>query len=318
MINLTLTVPNIKDVIILFSKLELLKYSGTTTPAIPINSLEFLAVPNGIDQINNRTSVSDIVLSTTFNQYYFVDPDGNNDSWYISRYTNANGSSTSGWSEPMQGEIGDFYYNPLFPAEVDYSTDDKRIINRLRLLIGDPIGLERLSGHEAESNLHTDKQVFELEEKGWPCSINMYGTQFTSTLDPTVNGYTFLRFKNTLDTTIKIVSGIEQTIDIWYYTFRHSDSQIMEAFDNCYPPTPLTSVNCTQDIYILQTAYDLLNSETWEAISENGAIITDDKDSYNPSPGLSMRDKMLTKLKDRLESAIKAVRLSGIGGVRID
>ena len=214
--------------------------------------------------------------------------------------------------------MGSFYYNPLYPPEVDYGTQDRLVINRIRLLIGDPVGLSRMHGQEALSYLHQDKQVFELEEKGWPCSINMFNTQYTSSVNPTVNGYRYLRFNTPLDTSITTISGVDTSVDIWYYTFRNSDRQIMQIYDATPPPTPLTVSNCTPDIYMLQVAYDILNSETWEAISEDGVLIIDNRDTYDPTPGLQSRDKMLSKLKDRLEAAIKALRLSGIGGVRID
>jgi hypothetical protein len=146
----------------------------------------------------------------------------------------------------------------------------------------------------------------------------MYGTQYNNITDPSVNGYRYLRFKNAIDTTITTVSGVEYAVDVWYYTFRNSDRQIMEAYDTCFPPTPLSDTSCTPEIYMLQTAYDILSGETWEAITEDGAIIDDDKDSYNPTPGLNQREKMLAKLRKRLDDAIKSVRLLGIGGVRID
>lgn len=318
MINITVTVDNLVDVLRVFSKIQLLRYNGSSIPSTPINVSDYSVIATGIDQLNNRNNVSDIVLTSSLTRYYFVDPDGSKDSWYISRYTNSDNSSSSGWSDPLQGELTNFYYNPLYPTEVDYGTSDKQVISRIRLLTGDPVGLSRTYGLDAEAGLHTDNQVFEWEDRGWPCSVNMYGIQYTSSANPTVNGYTYLRFNEPLNTTPTTISGIEHAIDIWYYTFRRSDKEIMDVFDDTYPPTPLNTTNCTQDIYMLQASYDLLNSETWTAVAENGAIITDNKDTYNPSPGLNMRDKMLSKLKDRLDAAIKALRLSGVAGVRLD
>ena len=318
MITITVSVDNISNVLMVFSRVQLLKYTGSGVPTLPVNINEYTTITNGIDQINNRNNVSDIILSSGFTQYYFVDSAGDGDSWYISRYTNESFTTFSSWSDPIQGELGSFYYNPLYPPEVDYGTQDKLVINRIRLLIGDPVGLSRMHGQEALSYLHQDKQVFELEEKGWPCSINMFNTQYTSSVNPTVNGYRYLRFNTPLDTSITTISGVDTSVDIWYYTFRNSDRQIMQVYNNCYPPTPLTTSNCTPDIYMLQSAYDILNSETWEAISEDGVLVIDNRDTYDPTPGLQSRDKMLNRLKASLDLAIKALRLSGIGGVRID
>jgi hypothetical protein len=69
---------------------------------------------------------------------------------------------------------------------------------------------------------------------------------------------------------------------------------------------------------MLQTAIDLLMQENWEDVIEDGARIRDEGSSYDPSPGLRMRDDLIDKLQKRLDDAIKASILSGIEGVLID
>lgn len=318
MINLTITVDNIDSVLSIFNVIELRKYNGSGVPSTPIDLVEYTTIPGGIDQINHRTNVSDIHLSSLYNQYYFTDPNGSADDWYISRYTTTTSGTFSGWSDPVQGDKGDLYYNPVYPPEIDYGTQDQQVIKYIRTLIGDPVGLNREYGPEAASSIHPDGRVYEFDEYGWPCSINMYGKQYNDIANPTVNGYKYLRFNEAIDTTITVVSGIEYSTDIWYYTFRNSDRQIMERYDNTFPPTPLTSANCTQEIYMLQCAYDLLTMETWEVVAEDGASVTDEGSSYNPAAGINARDKLLAKLRKRLDDAIKAVKLLGITGVRVD
>lgn len=317
MINITITVDNISDVLQVFSRVQIRRYSGTGTPPEVVDVADYEEVL-GIDQISDRTDVSDVLLLSAYTQYYFADPDGVTDNWYISRYVDEGITTTSAWSDPIQGEMGSFFYNPVYPPEINYGTSDQRIIDRIRIYIGDPIGLSREYGEEAEASLHPDGRVFEFDEKGWPCSINMYNTQYNNITNPTVNGYRYLKFQNAIDTTITTVSGVEYAVDVWYYTFRNSDKQIMEAYDTCFPPTPLSEANCTPEIYMLQTAYDLLTAETWEAIAEDGAEIDDEGSKYDPTPGLNNREKMLAKLRKRLDDAIKSVRLLGIGGVRLD
>lgn len=318
MITITITVENLTDVLTIFSKIELLRYNGSSTPLLPINELEYATIANGIDQVNNRTDVSNVLLSPTYTQYYFIDPEGDSNSWYISRYANNTGSTTSGWSDPIQGDEDGMFYNPMYPSEVTYDATDKQTINKLRLFTGDPINLHRAYGEEALAYFHTDSMVFELQEKGWPVSINIYGRQYTSSADPSVNGYKYLKFNTSVNLSNTTISGVQQIIDVWFYTFRYSDKQLMEAYDTCLPPTPLTASNCTQDIYLMQTAYDLLNKESWELAIEDGAAITDSRDTYNPSAGLIARDKLLARLKKQLDEAVKSRRFIGLGGVRID
>ena len=317
MITITITVENLTDVLTIFSKIELLRYNGSSTPTLPINETDYEII-NGTDQINNRLNVSDVLLSSTYTQYYFIDPDGDANSWYISRYSNNVGSSKSGWSDPIQGDENNIFYNPMYPAEIVYGTSDKQIINKLRLFIGDPVNLHRSYGEEALVYFHTDSLVFELQEKGWPVSINIYGKQYTSSTDPSVNGYKYLKFNSKVSLSPTTISGVVQPIDVWYYTFRYSDKQLMEAYDTCLPPAPLTTTNCTQDIYLLQTAYDLLNGESWELAIEDGSEIVDGRDTYNPAPGLNARDKLLARLKKQIDSAVKLKLFSSVGGVRID
>lgn len=317
MINLTITVDNINQVLNVFDRVEIKRYNLTGTPDTPVAITDYVDIL-GIDTVNNTSDVSYVDLLPSYTQYYFTDPDGSADDWYTSRYINTTTSGASSWSSPIQGESGDLYASPLFPPEVSYGATDQRVIDRIRLYIGDPIGLNREVGVEAASSIHSDGRVYQMDEKGYPASINMYGTQYTSTDNPSVNGYKFLKFKEAITDPVVTISGVEYSIDLWYYSFRFSDREIIEIYDNTSPPTPLTSANCTNEIYMMQASYDLLFSETLENIVEDGAAIKDGTDAYNPEPGLKQRDAMLDKLKKRIDEAVKSVRLLGIGGVLID
>ncbi len=317
MINLTVNVSDLRSVMALFDTIEIRRFSGSGSPGPPIDEANYTTV-SGTDQINSRTGVSDILLNSGYSSYYFLDPDGVDSDWYISRFFNSSNSSVSAWSDPIQGASGDIFHNPLYPPEVSYGTAEKLTLNRIRMLIGDPIGLSRDFGPGAADNLHAGNKVYELRDFGWPASVNMYNVQYTSINDPVVNGYRYLKFQNAITPTPVTVSGVEYSIDIWYYTFRHSDRQIMEAYNNCPPPTPLSDEQVTTEIYILQTAYDLLYGETWEDMTEDGAFIQDDRDIYDPAPGLKGRKELLDELKKRIDTAVKSVCLLGIGGVLID
>jgi hypothetical protein len=307
---------------------------GTATqPDTPVTDVlafsEYVTV-TGIDVVSNNTERDYIALHGSYNQYYFTDADGSASDWYISRYYSSSTDATSGWSDPVLGEPGDIFNNPQFPVEVVYGTSDQMIIDRIRLYIGDPKGLRREYGDEALSSIHSDGKTYEMDEKGWPAYINMGGVQFTETSQVTVNGYRFLRFSSYIDETCTTCTGIvnlcgeditkEVTngVDIWYYTFRHSDREIMEAYDNCPPPPPLTSTTATSQAYMLQTAIDLVTQELWEDATEDGAKIADEGSTYDPSPGLDVREDLLDKLKKQLDDLVRILMLQGISGVLID
>jgi hypothetical protein len=333
MISLTVTVDNLVSVMSVFNSVQIRRWVGDGLPSENVTDIEALTyyiTISGTDTINGRENVSDILLDSDFSQYYLTDPDGTATDWYISRYYNSVDGSTSGWADPILGEPGDLYYDPVFPPEVEYGSADQQVIDRIRLYIGDPLGLRREYGDEALSSIHPDGKTYEMDEKGWPAYVNMGGVPYTATNNPSVNGYRFLRFQNYIDdvctscTTYSgicgedVVKEVINGVDIWYYTFRHSDRQIMEAYDNCPPPSPLTSMTATAEAYMLQTSIDLLRGELWEDATEDGAAIKDEGSHYSPEPGLTVRKQLLDDLQKRLNALVKAVMLSGITGVLID
>lgn len=333
MISLTIIVDGINTVTQIFNTIQIRKWTGTGEPTSQVTdeiALTDYATVSGSDVLSGREDVSDVLISTQYSEYYFTDPGGFAEDWYTSRYFNDNDGSTSGWSDPIQGDPGDLYYNPQFPPEISYGSADQLIINRIRLYIGDPIGLRREYGEEALSSIHMDGKTYEMDETGWPAYVNMGGVQYTTTDNPSVNGYRFLRFKNFIDDVCTTCSGyvgncgedvfkeVSNGVDIWYYTFRLSDRQIMAAYDSCPPPSPLTTETANSEVYMVQTAIDLLRGELWEDATEDGAAIRDEGTSYDPAAGLQVRKALLADLVKRRDDLVKALQLTGITGVRVD
>jgi hypothetical protein len=333
MISLTFTVDDINTVLTVFDTIQIRRYTGTGTPESPVTDLvafsEYTTV-SGHDVINGTEGVSVVGLRSDFSQYYFTDPDGEASDWYISRYYSSSTGSISGWSDAILGEPGDLYYDPVYPVEIEYGSADQIIINRIRRLTGDPIGLRREYGEEALSSIHADGKTYELDEKGWPTYVTMGGKSYVSTSNPSINGYRFLRFNEFIDEVCTTCTGIVTTcgdeiykevtegVDIWYYTFRHSDREIMEAYDNCPPPPGLTTDTATSESYMIYTAIDLLRQELWEDATEDGAALKDEGSHYDPEPGLKVRKALLDDLKKRLKDVVDASKLLRTGGYRLD
>jgi hypothetical protein len=312
MIRLAFTVNDVNTVVQIYDYIEVaMSNTQSAQPADLTNYTLFSgtqAVP-----INGHP----LPLVTGVTQYTLIDGDGTAQDWYMSRYVNYTTSAYSGWSEPVLGEPGDLFYNPLFPPEIAYGTEDQLIIDRIRRLIGDPLGLRREYGDEAASSIHFDNKTYELDEKGWPVAVTMAGTQMNDSTDPTINGYRYLRFSQDIATTTWS-GGIEYGVDIWYYTFRWADREIMTAYDNCPPPLGLTTVTATSEAYMLQTAVELLYSEVWHDSGEDGARLSDEGSKYDPSPGLEARRKLLDDIQRRLDKIIQSLILTGVEGVLID
>jgi hypothetical protein len=180
------------------------------------------------------------------------------------------------------------------------------------------------------ASIHPDGKTFELDEKGWPVFITMGGKAFNDTLNPSVNGYKFLKFQEYIDEMCATCSGITNVcgeevikeighgVDIFYYIFRHSDREIMEAYETCPVPPQLDETTATPSVYMIQTAIDLLRKELIEDATESGARIVDEGSSYNPEAGLKIRKALLDDLKERLDEMIKSLMMSGLSGVLID
>ncbi len=317
MIHLSFTVDNINTVLLIYDRLEVEWSAAEGGVYATVSGLTGSRVIS--EEIKRIRLATDVALYIADDTYASAD----DVPWYRSRYYSVGIASVSGtasaWSDPVIGSAADLYYSPLYPDEIPYGTTEQLVIDRIRRLIGDPLGLRREYGDEAASSIHPDNKTYEMDEKGWPVSINMGGNQYAETTNPTVNGYRFLKF----DTTISgIVSGdtcaSDVDVDIWYYTFRHSDRQIMEAYDNCPPPPKLTTTTANSEAYMLQTAVDLLMQEVWEDSGEDGAVVSDEGSRYDPSPGLRMRQDLIDKLQKRLDKTVKSIQLTGISGVRLD
>lgn len=330
MIGITFNVENISTVLQAYDQIQCIRYASYSleqpdTPVGTIAALTDWAVVSGTEAFPFP-----IQLEAGTTVYLGYDPLGVATDWYSSRYYDSSSGSYSAWSAPILGSEGDLYYDPVYPEEESISTEDQAIVERIRIYIGDPKGIRREFGEEALASLHPDYKTFQLAEKGWPIYITMGGVGFTSSSNPAVNGYKYLRFQEPVDDicyscwdnenlcgdeTVKLLT---KGIDIWYYTFRLSDKEILAAYDSCYPPVGLTSVTATTQAYVLQTAIDILTRELIEDATEDGAIIGDDRTNYNPEPGLKIRKDLLDGLKKDLDDLIKSLKLSGITGVRID
>jgi len=299
MIKLTFSVDSIDTIIQVYNQIQVQRAFAETGLFTTISGLGPVSLIAGIST------------------YTLNDASGTSSDWYIFRYYSTVTTYASDWSDPVLGEQGDIFYNPLYPDEINYGTAQQLVINRIRRLIGDPVGLRREYGEEALSSIHDDGKTYQFDEKGWPAAIFVNNIGYNTSTDPTVNGYTYLRFNENVST-IATISGVSYGIDMFYYTFRFSNREIMEAYDNCAIPIGLTIDTASQEAYMLQTAIDLLFGESLESSVEDGAIIRDEGSLYDPSPGLAARKALIDKLQKRLDDLIKSSVLSGIFGVRVE
>lgn len=299
----------------------LLSFSVDSLDAVRLvfNQIQVQSSESEIGPFTTVTGVGfPIDISTGDSPFKVSDGVGKAETWYQSRYYSTVTGQASSWSDPVLGDTPDICYDPTYPVEIGYDTNDQLIIDRIRRLCGDPIGLKR--EYNEKDNIHEGGKVYQLDEKGWPCSITIsdlirgIDVTYTSTSNPAVNGYRYLNFSNDITT----LSGVDLDVNIFYYTFRNSDREIMEAYDNCPPSQGLTTITATPESYMLQVAIDILMQELWEDATEDGAAVKDDVSTYNPEGGQKIRAGLIDKLQKRLDNLVKTLILGGIDGVRVD
>jgi hypothetical protein len=311
-IRLTVIVGNIDQVIQVYDSIEIQRGDNEI--------MDNAAILMDLGQVNGNESYIPLVPNTTY--YYALDTTGTSNDWYQSRYYHSTTSGViSGWSDAVRGEGADLFYDPCYPPEISMTDSEKLVVDELRRLIGDPIDLNREYGEDAASSIHPDGMTYELDEKGWPTCITMGGEQYNESANPTINGYRYLMFEQCINVTEVVCSGTcdnTRGVDIWYYTFRHSDRQILEAFNSCPPPPPLNVFNSTDQAYVMYTAKRLLQQENWHDAIEDGAVIKDEGSVYDPSPGFNFRDDLLDDLNKQLDDIVQSLILRGIEGVRVE
>lgn len=297
MINLTIVVNNV-DVYIAMAFTHVSVYTSTT-------------------EAGTYTHLVDIPLVAGRTMYSHEHAAGTDDTWYKSSiYDNINEVECC-WSDPVKGISPALYHYATYPRECDYDGDDSIIIRKIRRLVGDLEGLNRLyidgsDEYTLSSALQPDEYTVNLNEKGWPVHISLNDTEKTNLNDPIVQGYQYLTFSGTLSE--------NDVIDIWYYTFKFSNREIYEAYGDTMIPPGLTSSNVTQDHLVLQASIDLLENMTSADMVDDGARVVDDQSTYDPSPGLVERDRTIKRLRAMLDALIKQYRydMSGLAGVLID
>jgi hypothetical protein len=254
-------------------------------------------------------SIHNFSLVAGTSTYYHTDATGDATKWYKSRYYNPTAAIYSSYSDPVQGEEAELFHSITYPQETYLGTSDETKVKKIRVLIGDAKEVRREYQAECQSSVSEDGHTYELDQKGWPLYISLSDIEMTSSANPYFDGYRYLTFSGTI--------GETDSIDIWYYTFRWSDSEIIDHYNNTMIPPGLTSSTVSMDHLILQAAIDLLEAENWRDYIENGARISDSDTEWDPSPGYRARESAIKRLQKRLDDLVKQYTLVHYGW-RID
>lgn len=195
----------------------------------------------------------------------------------------------------------------MYPAEADFlglTNEERDIIASVRGIIGDApqVVLEESNDPKFCSGVSQDGTMYQFESgKGWPLVVIVNGTEYQDTSNPQVLGYKFLVFSGSVFTT----SG---SFSILHNTFRFSDGEILDAYDNSAllaltEQCNLTAEELTVPLISLATGVVLLQGELQKLAQE--AIELEDNDSrFNSAQRIVTLQKEISDLRKRLAASL--------------
>lgn len=265
------------------------------------------------------TPTARIPLQTGVSNYEYTDYNGTTEHWYKVTFYDSSIPQESTYSDAFQGEYIDTAYSTAsYPEEGVYTNLDRLILDKVRGYIGDKKELTRdyVSALGGFSSISADGFTHTLSNpRGWPVSVSLDNTLYTSTANPRVNDYQFVTFSGVQ---INTISG---TLDIWYYHFRYSDSEILRVYNGLTPPYPLEAEDVTFELAVLSTAIEILISELFGSSASSGAEVDIFEEiRINPKVGLDSKYGNLKTLLALRQSMIDDIvgDDSDIFGVLID
>jgi len=260
-----------------------------------------------------------IALDYATSRYTYFDVFGTEDLWYKWSYYSDTGPLESSMSDPTKGTVsGTVFRGKTYPAEVDLTTAQQSTINRIRQYIGDfkEINRDYMSPNTSYENLSDDGYTISFDNpKAWPLAITVDDVEYTSIIDPVVNGYQFITFSGT-----QIVQD-SSVANIWYEHFRFSDRELLDMYETVELPPRVTNSMMTLEMYELGAAINILESELrgFMVTSSNKVSIYEEI-SIDSSAGLRARQEDLNNLRKRLDNLVNATIANNLSlfGVRIE
>lgn len=253
------------------------------------------------------TPTQRIALQAGVSVYTFIDGSGTTEHWYKTVFFDEDGvlaDSTS--SDAFMGDYFDTNFAPTtYPEEAVFTANDRYVVDRIRNLIGDPKQLTRdyVSVETGYSTVSVDGKTHSLSNpRGWPLKVELDGVEYTDEDEPRVNDYQFITFSGAA---VNTTSG---TLDVWYYHFRNSDTEILRTLNGLTPPPQLTADQVTFELAAVCAAIELLEGELrLFGVTSGSEVDIFQEIRINPKGGFDGRFKDLDALRKRKQALIDAI-----------
>lgn len=263
------------------------------------------------------SSSTHIPLVAGVSDYTFIDGGGTTEHWYTTTFIDSDGIlAESAASAAFRGDFFDTNFSPItYPEEAVFSPNDRYIIDRMRSITGDPKQLTRdyVSVDTGYSSISIDRTTHTLSNpRGWPLRVQLDNIEYTDKTEPRVNDYQYLTFSGTQ---ISTVSG---TLDVWYYHFRNSDTELLRVFNGATLPCELTADQVPFELALICAAIEILEGEVrLFGVTSGSEIEIFQEIRINPKGGLSGRLADLDALRKR-KAELLACTLKELGGLNAD
>jgi hypothetical protein len=211
------------------------------------------------------------------------------------------------------------FADTTYPSEITLTAEEEAIVSDIRKLVGDTpqVGYDQY-GFVSPDNGPFSSRVFrggtlyKFPERSWPLKVTVSGVDYDDLSDPTVNNYEWLMFSTS--------ALLESTFEMFYETFKFSDKEIMEAYDQALIILSERSIPVSaipQNLQEVQAAIILLEGQI---ASAPGSIqVTDGRTQFNKSKIADV--EYLTGLRNQLKEMMTNVRMHialNIIGVRLE
>lgn len=211
------------------------------------------------------------------------------------------------------------FADTTYPPEITLTTDEEAIVLDIRKLVGDTpqIGYDQYGFVSSDngpfsSRVFRNGTLYRFAERSWPLKVTVSGIDYEDSSEPTVNNYEWLMFSTP--------ALSESTFEIFYETFKFSDKEIMEAYDQALMILSERSIPISaipQNLREVQAAIILLEGQI--ASSPGSIQVTDGRTQFNKSKTADV--DYLQGLRNQLKEMMTNVRMHialNIVGVRLE
>jgi hypothetical protein len=197
------------------------------------------------------------------------------------------------------------FYNTTYPPEEELTNEQLVQISLVRNLAGDTkkLVLDRYGLDGFSDRVVSSGTSLQLENKGWPLRVTSTHGPHTELDNPSVSNYSLLTFEDS-----DVLS--DTTFEVFYETFRFSDSEIKQAWSQSttlLSQRSLPDSKITDNLIATQAAILLLEAKIGEDMPSYIKVV-DGRSEYDAGSQASANLARIESLRKQLDTMMLQVR----------